>query len=139
LSWVKLLIAPKAHYLYTNRGQSRHIKRGFMSDAFQEREKGFERKFQLDQDQLFKLGSRRDKLFGLWLAGKLGLSGAAAEEYAKDVVGSNFEKPGDDDMLAKVRKDLDAKKVIISDTELLSKLNDMRDEAARQIIGEGKK
>ena len=110
-----------------------------MSDAFQEREKGFERKFQLDQDQLFKLGSRRDKLFGLWLAGKLGLSGAAAEEYAKDVVGSNFEKPGDDDMLAKVRKDLDAKKVIISDTELLSKLNDMRDEAARQIIGEGKK
>jgi hypothetical protein len=139
LSWVKLLIAPKAHYLYTNRDTSCHIKRGFMSDAFQEREKGFERKFQLDQDQMFKVASRRDKLFGQWLAGKLGLSGPAAEQYAKDVVGSNFEKPGDDDMLDKVRKDLADKKVIISDTDLLSKLNDMRDEAARQILGEGKK
>ncbi|MSQ87446.1 MAG: DUF1476 domain-containing protein [Alphaproteobacteria bacterium] len=110
-----------------------------MSDAFQEREKGFERKFQLDQDQMFKVASRRDKLFGMWLAGKLGLSGPAAEQYAKDVLSSNFDAPGDDDMLAKVRIDLDAKKVVIADADLLSKLHDMRDEAARQIIGESKK
>ncbi len=110
-----------------------------MSDAFQEREKGFERKFQLDQDQLFKVGSRRDKLFGQWLAGKLGLSGAAADQYAKDVVGSNMDAPGDEDMLAKVRKDLADKKVVIADADLLGKLIEMRDEAARQIIGETKK
>jgi len=109
-----------------------------MSDAFQERQKGFERKYQLDQDQQFKVGTRRDKLFGAWLAGKLGLTGDKAEQYAKDVVASNFEKPGDDDMLAKVKRDLEAHKVVIPDVELLSKLHDVTDEAARQIIGEKK-
>jgi len=109
-----------------------------MSDAFQDREKAFERKFQLDQDQMFKVGSRRDKLFGQWLAGKLGLSGASADAYAKEVVASNFDKPGDDDMMDKVRKDLSAKGVSITDAELSAKLGDMRDEAARQIIGESK-
>jgi len=107
-----------------------------MSDAFKDREKGFERKFQMDQDQQFKVASRRDKLFGAWLAGKLGLNGPAAEQYAKDVVGSNFEKPGDDDMLAKVRKDLGDRGVTIADKELLGKLSELNDEATRQILGE---
>ena len=110
-----------------------------MSDAFQEREKGFERKFQLDQEQQFKVAARRDHLFGLWLASKSGLSGASAEQYAKDVVDSNFDKPGDEDMLGKVRKDLATKKVVISDHDLMTKLHDCRDEAARQIVGETKK
>jgi hypothetical protein len=110
-----------------------------MSDAFQEREKAFERKFQLDQDQEFKVHSRRDKLFGQWLAGKLGMSGASAEAYAKDVVISNFDKPGDDDMLDKVRKDLTARKVVVSDKELMHKLHDCRDEAVRQISSEARK
>ena len=43
--------------------------------------------------------ARRDKLFGQWAAGKLGYSGDAATKYASEVVDSNFEKPGDDDML----------------------------------------
>jgi len=110
-----------------------------MSDAFQEREKAFERKFQLDQDQEFKVHSRRDKLFGQWLAGKMGLSGAAAESYAKEVVISNFDKPGDDDMLAKVRKDLAAKGMAIADKELLGKLHELQAEAKRQVMDEVKK
>lgn len=110
-----------------------------MSDAFQQREKGFERKFEMDQDQQFRVGARRDKLFGEWLAGKLGLSGASAEQYAKDVVAANFEKPGDDDLMAKVKKDLADNKVTISDKDLLTKLNELHDVAAKQILGEGKK
>ncbi|MBL8628191.1 MAG: DUF1476 domain-containing protein [Rhodospirillaceae bacterium] len=108
-----------------------------MSDAFKEREKGFEAKYKIDQDKAFKVGTRRDKLFGLWLAGKLGLSGAAADQDANDVVASKFEKPGDDDMIAKVKKDIAAKGVAIDDKELLSKLNSLADDAARQVISEG--
>jgi hypothetical protein len=108
-----------------------------MSDALRDREKGFEAKYKLDQDKAFKVGTRRDKLFGQWLAGKLGITGPAADQYAKDVVASNFEKPGDDDMIAKVKKDIAAKGISIDDKELLSKLNDLTDEAARQIIAEG--
>ena len=70
-----------------------------MSDGFQDREKGFERKYELDQAQQFRVASRRDKLFGLWLAEKLGLVGEEAEQYAKDVVASNMDTPGDDDMI----------------------------------------
>jgi hypothetical protein len=110
-----------------------------MSDAFQDREKGFERKFQLDQDQAFRVQSRRDNLFGLWVAGKLGKSGDAAEAYAKSAVLANFEKPGDDDLLAKVNGDLAAAKVAVSDKELAAKLHALHDEAARQILGETRK
>ncbi|MSO98342.1 MAG: DUF1476 domain-containing protein [Rhodospirillaceae bacterium] len=110
-----------------------------MSDGFQEREKGFERKFQLDQDQQFWVASRRDKLFGQWLAGKLGLSGPAADQYAKDVLASNLDIPGDADMIIKVKKDLAAKNIVIADKELMSKLHECNDEAARQVLAEAKK
>ena len=109
-----------------------------MNDAFQEREKGFERKYQLDQDQQFRAQSRRDRIFGKWVGGKLGITGAELESYAVEVVDSNFEKPGDEDMLDKVKADLKAKQVDISDSELRSALLDAYGEAARQIAEESK-
>jgi hypothetical protein len=105
-------------------------------DAFADREKGFERKYQLDQEQEFRAGARRDKLFGQWIAGKLGLSGTDVETYAREVVASNFEKPGDDDMLDKVRKDLAARNVTVSDGDLKRVLLESQIEARRQIAGE---
>lgn len=106
-----------------------------MSDAFSDREKGFERKYQLDQEQQFRAQIRRDKLFGQWAAGQLGKTGADADKYAQDVVDSNFEKPGDDDMLGKVSKDLAGK---VSDTDLKKKLLELYGEAARQVANEKK-
>ncbi|MDX2224617.1 MAG: DUF1476 domain-containing protein [Rhodospirillaceae bacterium] len=110
-----------------------------MSDAFKDREKGFERKYQLDQEQQFRVQSRRDKLFGLWAAGKLGKSGDAAEAYAKEVVAANFDKPGDDDMFAKVDKDLKAANVAVSDQDLRAQLHVAYDRAAQQILSESPK
>ncbi len=106
-----------------------------MSDAFSDREKGFERKFQLDQEQEFRAQVRRDKLFGQWAAAQLGKTGAAADAYVQEVVDSNFEKPGDDDMLAKVSKDLGGK---VSDADLKKKLNELFGTAAAAIAGEKK-
>ena len=110
-----------------------------MNDAFQDREKGFERKFQLDQEQRFRVQSRRDRLFGEWVAGKLGLSGDQAHAYAGDVGDSNFQKPGDDDLLDKVKGDLQAKQISIAHADLNKALNECRDEVARQIAAESKK
>ncbi len=93
-----------------------------MSSAFDDREKGFERKFELDQEQQFRAQVRRDKLFGQWAASQLGLSGAAADKYAQDVVDANFEKPGDDDMIGKVSKDLGGK---VADADLRKKLGEI--------------
>ncbi len=106
-----------------------------MSDAFSDREKGFERKFQLDQEQQFRAQVRRDKLFGQWAAGQLGKSGAEADKYAQDVVDSNFEKPGDDDMIAKVSKDLGGK---MSGADLKKKLTELFGQAAAAVADEKK-
>jgi len=106
--------------------------------AFDDREKGFERKFQLDQEQEFRAQSRRDKLFGQWAASKLGHTGEAADVYAKAVVGSNFEKPGDDDMLGKVSADFKLANVAVEMSELKTKLQECFAIAAKQISEEKK-
>lgn len=101
--------------------------------TFDEREKGFERKFAHDEELRFKATVRRNKLFGLWAAQKLGLSGDEAETYAKAVVKADFEEPGDEDVLRKVRGDFAAGNVGVDDTELQRALTEMMVESVRQI------
>ena len=76
--------------------------------TFDDRLKSFEKKFERDQDLQFRVNARRNKLLGLWAAGLMAKSGADAEEYAKEVVLADFEKPGDDDIIQKLVKDLAA-------------------------------
>jgi hypothetical protein len=76
--------------------------------TFDDRKDAFEKRFAHDEELRFKATARRNKLLGLWAAEKLGKSGADAEAYAKSVVMSDFEEAGDDDVLRKVRGDLDA-------------------------------
>ena len=76
--------------------------------TFDKREEGFEQQFAHDEELKFKATARRDKLLGLWAAEKLGLTGPAAEAYAKEVVVANIESTGGHDMFGKIRKDLDA-------------------------------
>ena len=76
--------------------------------SMKDREEGFERKFAFDEELRFKAMARRNKLLGLWAAEKLGKTGADADAYAKEVVMSDFEEAGDEDVFRKVRGDLDA-------------------------------
>ena len=76
--------------------------------TFDDRLKSFEKKFERDQDLQFRVNARRNKLLGLWAAEVMSKSGADAEEYAKEVVLADFEKPGDDDVIQKLVKDLAA-------------------------------
>lgn len=87
-------------------------------DSFDRRKEGFEKKFAHDQELRFKAAARRNKLLGLWAAEKLGLTGADAEAYAKEVVVSDLEAPGDNDVFLKIRKDFDAKGVNQSDHQI---------------------
>jgi hypothetical protein len=107
-----------------------------MSDKFNEREKGYEAKFKMDQELQFRARSRRNKLFGLWLADKLGMSAAEAEAYAKTVVVADLDEEGDDDVLRKVKKDIDAHGAEIDDLELRSQLEHFHGEAVRQLENE---
>jgi hypothetical protein len=103
--------------------------------SFDDRKKGQEEKFRHDQELGFKVTARRNKLFGLWAAGKMGISGGEAEAYAKEVVAADFEKPGDDDVIGKVRNDLAAKGIRLSDAQLKDELQRLAGEAKKQILG----
>ncbi len=101
--------------------------------TFDKREEGFEKKFAHDEELRFKATARRNKLLGLWAAQKLGMSGADADAYAKEVVMSDFEEAGDDDVYRKIRKDLDAKKVAVTDQEIKTTMIDLLAQAVTQI------
>jgi hypothetical protein len=101
--------------------------------GFEEREKGEEARYKHDQELRFKARNRGNKLFGLWIAEQLGMTGDASEQYARDVVMADFELPGDDDILKKVKVDLVAKKVEVSDHLLEKHLNECRQMALEQI------
>jgi hypothetical protein len=101
--------------------------------TFDKREEGFEKKFAHDEELRFKATARRNKLLGLWIAQKLGMSGADADAYAKEVVQSDFEEAGDDDVFRKVRKDLDAKGVSASDQEIKTQMIELMAQAVQQI------
>lgn len=79
--------------------------------TFEDREKGEEAKFHLEQELAFKARARRNHLFGLWAAGQLGLSGDAAEHYAGELMAAAFGQHGDEAVLAKIEADFKAKKV----------------------------
>ena len=101
--------------------------------TFDKREEGFEKKFALDEELRFKASARRNKLLGLWAAEKLGHSGPAADTYAKDVVASDFEEAGDDDVFRKIRKDFDAKGVDQSDHQIRRTMDELMAIAVEQI------
>src|SRR3978361_1053377 len=101
--------------------------------TFDKREEGFEKKFAHDEELRFKANARRNKLLGLWAAEKLGVSGAAADAYAKEVVMADFEEAGDEDVFRKVRKDFDAKGVAQSDQDIRKTMIELMAQAIDQI------
>lgn len=98
-----------------------------------DKEKAFENKFAHDKELEFKIHARRNKLLGAWVAGKLGLSGDKAEEYAKTVVLSDFEKPGDEDVFDKVKKDLFDAGIRLTDVEIREQMHNLLKTATDQI------
>jgi len=102
-----------------------------------DRKDAMEKKFAHEGAMDFKTEARCCKLFGLVIAEKLGLSGEEAQSYAMDVVSANLEEPGFDDVLRKVRPDLDAKDIELSDHVLNTMLDEALAEARKQISAEG--
>ena len=106
--------------------------------TFDDREKAFENKYAYDAEMQFKANARRNKLLGLWAAELLGLKGADADSYAREVVISDLEESGDEDVYRKVKGDLDAKGVAVSEIELRGKMAALIVIAKEQVFNEAK-
>jgi len=104
-----------------------------MADAFSDREKGFEAKYKLDEENLFKVEARRNKLLGEWLAFQFGLSGDAASQYAKEVVVADLDEPGHEDVVRKVMADIQTRGSKVTEEEIRAKLSELESVAVEQI------
>ena len=106
--------------------------------SFNDREKSFEKKFVMDEELKFKAESRRNRLLGQWAAAKLGLSGAAVDDYVKAVRKADLAQKGDEDVFQKIKKDLADKGLSVPDGEVRKAMDEFLADAARQIQAEAK-
>lgn len=104
-----------------------------MSNSFDDRKKSFENKFAHDAELQFKVEARRNRLLGEWAGDLLGKSGDALKAYATEVVKSDFEEAGDDDVLRKVAGDLGEK---VPTAEIRAKMDALMVEAKTQVMSE---
>ncbi len=104
--------------------------------TFDKREKVFEDKYKHDQDLQFRVEVLRNKLLGLWVAELLGLSGADAEAYAKEVVKADFEEPGVADVIRKIQGDAAPKNLDLSEHRIRKKMDELTAVAKEQIMTE---
>lgn len=102
--------------------------------TFDERADAFEKKFAHDQDLQFKATARRNKMLGQWAAAKLGKTGPDAEAYAKSVLMADFEEAGDDDVLRKVRGDLQAAGLAVTDAEIRTQMEGLLVDAKKSLM-----
>jgi hypothetical protein len=101
--------------------------------TFDKREEGFEKKFAHDEELRFKATARRNRLLGLWAAQQMGLTGAEAEAYAKQVVVADFDEPGEADVFQKLRRDFDAKGVAQSDHQIRRTMDELMARAVEDL------
>ncbi len=103
--------------------------------TFKDREKSFENKFAHDSEMQFKAEARRNKLLGLWAADILGKTGDDAAAYATEVVKSDFEEAGEEDVYRKVSGDLGDR---VEESVIRAKMAELMVEAKAQLVTEVK-
>lgn len=103
---------------------------------FDDRERAEEAKFARDEEMLFRIQARRNKLLGQWAAERMGLDAAETEAYAKSVVQAEFEEAGDEDVIRKLLGDLVSAGVEIDEAEIRLSMDARAVEARRQLMGE---
>ncbi|MBP1804498.1 DUF1476 domain-containing protein [Rubellimicrobium aerolatum] len=101
--------------------------------TFDDREHAFEAKFAHDAEMQFRAEARRNKLLGLWAAGLLGKSGDEAEAYAREVIKSDFQEAGEEDVFRKIRADLGDR---ADEPTLRARMRALLAEAKAQIMNE---
>lgn len=102
---------------------------------FDDRERAFETKFARDEEMLFRVAARRNRLVGEWAAARMGLTPAETDAYAKAVVQADFEEAGVEDVIRKLIGDLTAAQVEVGEAEIREVLDAKAVEARRQLMG----
>lgn len=104
--------------------------------SFDERKNASETKFVMDAAKEFKAEARRNKALGHWAAELLGKNEEEAKAYAMQVIAADMEEAGDEDVFRKLRGDLDAAGVDISDQAIRDRMAEALRTAREEVYGE---
>jgi hypothetical protein len=104
--------------------------------TFDDRERAEEAKFAHDEEMMFRIHARRNRLLGQWAAERMKLSPEEADAYAKGVVQLDFEEGGDEDVVRKLLGDLTSAGVDTQEAEVRAALETKQIEARRMLMGE---
>lgn len=104
--------------------------------VFEDKKNVAEKKFVLEAEHEFKAEARRNKKLALWVSDLVGKSQDEAKAYITEVIMSDMEEAGDDDVFRKVKADLDGSNVDMSDLALREKMNALLKEAREEIAAE---
>ena len=101
--------------------------------SFDDRERGFERKFVEDEALEFKATSRRNRLLGLWAGELMGLEDKHLQDYAAAIVRSEVTAPDDEDVLRRVLGDLVGAGLKVPEGQVRGKMDELMAVARGQI------
>jgi len=101
--------------------------------SFDDRKKGFESKFAHDEETLFKINAKRNKLLGEWVADKLNKTDKDKENYILEVIKSDLTEPGDEDVFKKVKNDLSLGGFNDIDQEIREKMSEFLEKKKKNI------
>ena len=91
-------------------------------NKFDEREKSFEKKFQMDQELQFKVEARSNKYLGEWASLKLGKNEEEKKNYIQEIIKSDLEEAGQEDVFRKIKKDFEVASVNLEEKEIRSQM-----------------
>ena len=103
-------------------------------NTFDDREKGFEAKYQHDQEAQFKIRAIRNKLVGEWAASLI--KPENEEIYVKEVRMSDLEKPGDDDIIDKILGDFGTNSISLTRQDIVQKIQECYNQAVKEYYSE---
>jgi len=101
--------------------------------TFDDRENAYENKFAHDEELRFKAEARCNKLLALWAAGKMGKAEDQIDAYVTEVIKSDFEEAGHEDVIRKVAGDLGD---LSSEDEVRAKRAELLQVAKEQVLKE---
>ena len=91
-------------------------------NKFDEREKSFEKKFQMDEELQFKIAARSNKYLGVWASSMLGKNEEETKNYIHEIIKSDLEEAGQEDVFRKIKKDFQAASISIEETEIRNQM-----------------
>ncbi|MDC3162149.1 DUF1476 domain-containing protein [Candidatus Pelagibacter sp.] len=99
--------------------------------SFDERKKGFEKKFVHDEEKQFKINAKKNKYLGEWASQILGYDEEKQIQYIQDVIKADFAEAGDEDVFRKLNADLKDRN--ISEEDIRKKMQECNEKATTEV------